>query len=113
MRKLCITNFLLIFLFTFLTGCSNQTSAITNMDDYATNEGYESVTTSNKGIPNEQIKIGILLKSDSTITAGYTYTHDLGIQGMQNNLGLSNEQIVYKWNVPDTNQAVIKNALQE
>lgn len=113
MRKLCITNFLLIFLFTFLTGCSNQTSAITNMDDYATNEGYESVTTSNKGIPKEQIKIGILLISDSTITAGYTYTHDLGIQGMQNNLGLSDEQIVYKWNVPDTNQAAIKNALQE
>jgi len=31
-----------------------------------------------------------------------TYTHDLGIQGMQQNLGLSDDQIIRKINVDDS-----------
>ena len=88
------------------------------MDDYATNIGYEarggngttqvvqsesssSATTQTAGIPKEEIKVGVLHLSDPVEGSGYTYTHDLGIQGMQQNLGLSDDQIVRKINVND------------
>ena len=69
------------------------------MDDYATNIGYEargsngttqvvqsesgsSATTQTAGIPKEEIKVGVLHLSDPAEGSGYTYTHDLGIQGI-------------------------------
>lgn len=89
-----------------LAGCGN-----TNPDDYATNEGYDiggkmsaNAETSNAdnrtdteasaGIAKEDIKVGVLYISDPDEGSGYSYTHDLGIIGMQNNLGLTDEQIV-------------------
>ena len=97
-----------------LTGCGNTGE----VDDYATNIGYEargsngttqvvqsesgsSATTQTAGIPKEEIKVGVLHLSDPAEGSGYTYTHDLGIQGMQQNLGLSDDQIVRKINVND------------
>ena len=88
-----------------LTGCGSTGE----VDDYATNIGYEarggngttqvvqsesgsSATTQTAGIPKEEIKVGVLHLSDPAEGSGYTYTHDLGIQGMQQNLGLSDEQ---------------------
>ena len=87
-----------------LTGCGNTGE----VDDYATNIGYEargsngttqvvqsesgsSATTQTAGIPKEEIKVGVLHLSDPAEGSGYTYTHDLGIQGMQQNLGLSDD----------------------
>lgn len=89
-----------------LAGCGS-----TNPDDYATNEGYDiggkmsaNAETSNAdnrtdteasaGIAKEDIKVGVLYISDPDEGSGYSYTHDLGIIGMQNNLGLTDEQIV-------------------
>ena len=43
----------------------------------------------------------------------YTYTHDLGIQGMQKNLGLDDSQIIRKNNVDDTDATAIRTALEE
>ena len=51
--------------------------------------------------------------TDPAEGSGYTYTHDLGIQGMQKNLGLSDEQIVRKINVDDTDAAAAETAIQE
>lgn len=92
-----------------LTGCGSTGE----VDDYATNIGYEarggngttqvvqsesgsSATTQTAGIPKEEIKVGVLHLSDPVEGSGYTYTHDLGIQGMQQNLGLSDDQIVVR-----------------
>ena len=41
-----------------------------------------------KGIPRDKIRIGVLYISDPAEGAGYTYSHDIGIQEMQRNLGL-------------------------
>ena len=77
-----------------LTGCGSTGE----VDDYATNIGYEarggngttqvvqsesgsSATTQTAGIPKEEIKVGVLHLSDPAEGSGYTYTHDLGIQG--------------------------------
>ena len=45
--------------------------------------------------------------------SGYTYTHDLGIQGMQQNLGLSDSQIVRKINVDDSDEEATEKAIKE
>lgn len=54
------------------------------------------------GIPKDEIKVGVIHLSDPADGSGYTYTHDLGIQGMQQNLNLSDDQIVRKINISDT-----------
>ena len=94
-----------------LTACGSE-----NIDDYATNKGYEEsaeVADNKKGIPKEEIKVGVLHISDPAEGSGYAYTHDLGIQGMQENLGLTDEQIVRKLNVDDGDEAAIKAAIEE
>ena len=98
-----------------LTGCGS-----TEYDDIATNEGYDTKKDQNQsdssdstGIPKEEIKVGVIHLTDPAEGSGYTYTHDLGIQGMQKNLGLSDDQIVRKINVSDTDEAATKKAIQE
>ncbi len=91
-----------------LTGCGSQSKV---PDDYATNEGYQTekadakadtetntaeTTAAAADIAKEDIKVGVLYISDPAEGSGYSYTHDLGIQGMQENLGLSSDQIVRK-----------------
>ncbi|MDD6491745.1 MAG: BMP family ABC transporter substrate-binding protein [Firmicutes bacterium] len=86
------------------------------MDDYATNKGYEKpteVVEDSKGIPKEEIKVGVLHISDPAEGSGYSYTHDIGIQGMQANLGLTDDQIVRKLNVDDGDAEAICTAIQE
>lgn len=84
-----------------LSGCGASTS---EPDDYVTNDGYESEpvdtvqteTDTSKSISREDIKVGVLYISDPAEGSGYSYTHDLGILGMQSNLGLSDDQIKRK-----------------
>lgn len=96
------------------------------VEDYATNRGYESggsaveaqtgaeaSETENQGISKDEIKVGVIHLTDPAEGGGYTYTHDLGIQGMQQNLGLSDGQIVRKINVDDTDTDAIRTAIQE
>lgn len=93
------------------TACGSEA-----MDDYATNQGYEVVSTETgeqSGIPKEEIKVGVLHITDPAEGSGYTYTHDIGIQGMQENLGLTDDQIVRKINVDDSDEEAITKALQE
>ena len=95
-----------------LSGCGNSKS----IDDYATNEGYQQnteVTGNGKGIAKENIKVGVLHISDPAEGSGYSYTHDIGIQGMQENLGLSDSQIVRKLNIDDGDAKAVEKALQE
>lgn len=96
-----------------LTGCGKK-----EYDDIATNEGYETEETdkettnaSSKGIPKEDIKVGVLHLTDPAEGSGYTYTHDLGIQGMQDNLGLSDDQIVRKINISDSDTKATRQAI--
>lgn len=107
---------------TLFCGCG-ETQTI---DDYATNEGYETISSSSKvsssggsdamaasGIPKDEIKVGVLHLSDPAEGSGYSYTHDLGIQGMQANLGLSSDQIIRKINVDDSDADATRTAIQE
>lgn len=103
-KQICM----ILALIGLLTGCGSQSKVL---DDYATNEGYQTekadakadtetntaeTTAAAAGIAKEDIKVGVLYISDPAEGSGYSYTHDLGIQGMQENLGLSSDQIVRK-----------------
>ncbi len=64
-------------------------------------------------IAKEDIKVGVIHITDPSEGSGYTYTHDLGIQDMQKNLGLSDDQIVRKNNVSDADPTAIETAMRE
>ena len=109
---------LLVLLVCIITSCGSKSS----VDDYATNKGYESSDndssekTSGSKEQNkvkDSIKVGVVHLSDPAEGSGYTYTHDLGIQGMQQNLGLKDDQIIRKLNVDDTDEAATKKAIEE
>ena len=106
-----------------LSGCGEGT---VEPDDYVTNEGYEttesyettvtgngSVTAdTSDAITKEDIKVGVLYISDPAEGGGYSYTHDLGILGMQSNLGLSDDQIERKI-VDDSDADATRTAITE
>lgn len=64
-------------------------------------------------IAKDDVKVGVIHISDPAEGSGYTYTHDLGIQAMQKNLGLKDEQIVRKLKVDDQDPTAIENAIRE
>ena len=65
-----------------------------------------------KTISKDELKIGVLYIGSASETSGYTYAHEIGIQGMANNIGLSDNQIVRKESVSDSDEKAIKAALQ-
>ncbi len=102
MRKKHWKSVMLLLMCVMLTACGN-----TEIEDYATNEGYTaaggvtsqaqqangednagSAESEGTGIPVEKVKIGVVHLTSPDDGNGYTYTHDLGIQGMERNLGL-------------------------
>lgn len=96
-----------------LTGCG--AGKLGTPDDYATNKGYEEDTTqkgSSDGIAKEDIKVGVLYLSDPSEGSGYSYTHDLGVKGMQENLLLSDDQIERKI-VDDSDKKATEKAIEE
>lgn len=63
-------------------------------------------------ISKDEIKVGVLHIGDPADGSGYSYAHDLGIVAMQEELGLSDDQIVRKLNVSDSDNAAIKEAIE-
>ena len=76
-------------------------------------QGDKTQTATIAAIPKDQLKIGVIHIGDPADGSGYSYTHDLGIQGMQKNLGLSDDQIVRQLNIFDDNTTAIKNAIED
>lgn len=113
-RKSKFIMILFVCMVAMLAGCGQSKK---EPDDYATNnvksEKTDSAKKTSEGIAKDKIKVGVVHLSDPAEGSGYTYTHELGIQGMQKNLGLSDEQIVRKNNVDDTDALATQKAIQE
>ena len=92
---------------------SNSTDA--GKDAAATDSSSKDSTA--KGlfspIAKEDIKVGVIHIGDPADGAGYTFAHDQGIKEMQKNLGLSDDQIIRKNNVSDTDAVAIRTAIEE
>lgn len=68
------------------------------------NQIKEGEPTGMEPVALEDIKIGFVHISDPS-DQGYTYNHDLGTQKMAEELGLKEEQIINKFNTPETAEA--------
>lgn len=91
-----------------------ETEEAAGSEDAAQESSQESAATGvMPAIAKEDIKVGVIHITDPAEGSGYTYTHDLGIQGMQKNIGLEDSQIVRKNNVNDTDATAIENAIRE
>ncbi|HCL02601.1 MAG TPA: BMP family ABC transporter substrate-binding protein [Lachnoclostridium phytofermentans] len=111
---------------TLFTGCGKKDeeakAPVTNENsgDEATkapvtneNSGDEAKKDLFAPIAKEDLKIGVIHITNPAEGSGYTYTHDVGIQGMQKNIGLNDNQIIRKNNVNDQDPVAIRNAIEE
>ena len=75
-------------------GCGTPASETGNV------KSESSKRETSSGIAKEKIKVGFVHVSDPS-DMGYTYNQDLGTKEMQKTLGLGDDQIVNKFNVPE------------
>ncbi len=64
-------------------------------------------------IAKESIKVGVLHITSIEETSGYTFAHHSGVMKMKSDLGLSDEQVIEKDKIADTDIPATKKALQE
>ena len=64
-------------------------------------------------IPADKIKVGVIHISDPAEGSGYSYTHDVGIQDMQKELNLRDDQIIRKNNIADDDPTATERAIKE
>ena len=94
---LCVT-----MIASMVVGCGAPAAADTT-EPAATEEATEEVAgeaAATEAIAVEDIKVGFVHVSDPS-DMGYTYNHDLGTIAMKEALGLSDDQIINKFNVPE------------
>mgnify|MGYP000283389886 FL=1 len=115
-----ILSLLMTFCMVFsLTSCGRGgkvVDMVTNDTGEKTEVSQNSDTANKAGmktISKDELKIGVLYIGSASETSGYTYAHEIGIQGMANNIGLSDNQIVRKESVSDSDEKAIKAALQD
>ena len=65
-------------------------------------------------LAKENVRIGVLYFSDPfNESSGYSYAHQMGINGMQRNIGLLDSQIMYRTHVDYTSLMGTENAIRE
>ena len=109
MGKKLIAVLLAVLMLAGIVGCAANNSANVPADD---TEGGSEVVEETAGIAADEIKVGVVHIGDPADGSGYSYTHDLGIQGMQKNLGLRDDQIIRELNINDSDSAAIKTAIE-
>lgn len=133
MKKKLLTVMMAVMMAFSLSGCGNDVivDVVTNDVESGSNQADTSNLVTAQGeqtasaevaetnpaglktIPLEDVKIGVLYIGSASDTSGYTYAHELGIQGMVSNLGLKEDQVVRKESIDDGDDAAIKKALDE
>jgi len=65
-------------------------------------------------IEKEKVKIGVVHTTDPfSEKSGYAYAHQIGIEEMKKNLGLTDNQILYRTNIDEVDLMSIENAIRE
>ena len=65
-------------------------------------ESTESAQAAPEAVDAGSIKVGVILIGDEN--EGYTESHIKGIEEMKKNLGLTDDQVIYKYNIPEDEQ---------
>ena len=109
MKKLLSVLLSVTLVFSLCACGAKETAATTEKGETSTEAGK----TAREPIAKEDLKIGVIHISDPAEGSGYTFTHDQGIVGMQEALGLDDSQIIRKNNVSDSDATAIENAMRE
>lgn len=96
-----------------LTGGKTENTNTVPKDDGTADTGAKTNPAGMPTIAKNDLKIGVLYIGSASETSGYTYAHELGVQGMTSNLGLSDSQVIRKEGVNDGDTEAINKALQE
>lgn len=102
-KKVLSIIFMLTMVFT-LTACGNK-----GEEGSETNAESKGTTA----VAAEEIKVGVIHIGDPADGAGYSFAHDQGIVAMQEELKLTDAQIIRKNNVPDNDAVSIRSAMEE
>ena len=95
----CGANDVIVDVVTNDTGKTSEKSADSESADKEETKQSTAPETNAAGLKTlakKDIKVGVLYIGSASDTSGYTYAHELGIQGMKSNIGLSEDQIVRK-----------------
>ena len=97
------------FAFTACTTAADDTANAGT--DAAGSDGADTAAV--QTLTYDDVKIGVIHIGNPADGSGYTYAHDQGIVGMQQELGLRDDQIVRKNNVSDSDPAATETAIRE
>lgn len=89
---------LMLMLILSLTACSSSTNTPAGG---TTDSNKETGSAASEGVTVDNIKIGFIHLNDPS-DLGFTYSHNLGTEKMKKNIGLRDDQIINKFNVPET-----------
>ncbi len=112
MKKLLSLTLVLLMVFSIAACGSTATSEAPASEAAASGAASGESMDGGAGIAPEDLKIGVVHILDLS-DQGYTYNHDLGAKYMLEQLGLSEEQYIPKFNIPDQDAAATRSAIQE
>ncbi len=128
MKKVVLLILALVMVAAMFAGCGQQVQASASPSEAASAAASSAAPASSEAasataaasaagvmpaVAKDKIKVGVIHITDPSEGSGYTYTHDLGIQKMQKELGLRDDQIVRKNNVNDADPTAIETAMRE
>lgn len=92
-----------------LCACGKQTTEEPGKQTKA----EEKVDFSMYKFPKDKLKFGVIHIGNPADGSGYTFAHDEGIIAMQKAIGLKDDQIVRKNNIPDTDPSATETAIRD
>ncbi|MFQ6950166.1 MAG: BMP family ABC transporter substrate-binding protein [Blautia hansenii] len=96
---------------TLFTGCGQQQGEVEK--EASKKESADKGESGFEPVAKEDLKVGVIHIGDPADGSGYSYAHDLGIVEMQKELGLEDNQIIRKNNIPDADPTKTEQAMRE
>lgn len=96
---------------TLFTGCGQQQGEVEK--EASKKESADKGGSGFEPVAKEDLKVGVIHIGDPADGSGYSYAHDLGIVEMQKELGLEDNQIIRKNNIPDADTTKTEQAMRE
>ena len=96
---------------TLFTGCGPQHGEVEK--EASKKESADKGESGFEPVAKEDLKVGVIHIGDPADGSGYSYAHDLGIVEMQKELGLEDNQIIRKNNIPDADPTKTEQAMRE
>lgn len=96
---------------TLFTGCGQQQGEVEK--EASKKESADKGGSGFEPVAKEGLKVGVIHIGDPADGSGYSYAHDLGIVEMQKELGLEDNQIIRKNNIPDADPTKTEQAMRE